>query len=38
LPELQGIGILTDGDQTHSVSAADFAGFVLYKPERTASR
>jgi Protein of unknown function (DUF3047) len=38
VPELQGIGILTDGDQTHSVSAADFAGFVLYKAERTASR
>jgi hypothetical protein len=31
VPELQGIGILTDGDQTHSVSAADYAGFVLYK-------
>ncbi|MFL5291278.1 MAG: DUF3047 domain-containing protein [Myxococcales bacterium] len=38
VPELQGIGILTDGDQTQSVSAADFAGFVLYKAERTASR
>ena len=33
VPELQGIGILTDGDQTHSVSAADYAGFVLYKEE-----
>ena len=31
VPELQGIGILTDGDQTHSVSAADYAGFVFYK-------
>lgn len=38
VPELQGIGILTDGDQTHTVSAADYAGFVLYKDrERTAS-
>lgn len=35
VPELQGIGILTDGDQTHSVSAADYAGFVLYKEDRT---
>ncbi len=31
VPELQGIGILTDGDQTRSMSAADYAGFVLYK-------
>jgi hypothetical protein len=31
VPELQGIGILTDGDQTHSTAAADFGGFVLYK-------
>jgi hypothetical protein len=38
VPELQGIGILTDGDQTHSVSAGDYAGFVLYKEERRASR
>ena len=39
VPELQGIGILTDGDQTHSVSAADYAGFILYKQQdRTASR
>jgi Protein of unknown function (DUF3047) len=35
VPELQGIGILTDGDQTRSVSAADFAGFVFYKEEHT---
>jgi Protein of unknown function (DUF3047) len=35
VPELQGIGILTDGDQTRSVSAADFAGFVFYKEDRT---
>jgi Protein of unknown function (DUF3047) len=38
VPELQGIGILTDGDQTHTVSAADYAGFVLYKRVSTASR
>jgi hypothetical protein len=38
VPELQGIGMLTDGDQTHSVSAADYAGFVLYKRVITASR
>jgi hypothetical protein len=31
VPELQGLGILVDGDQTRSVSAADFGGFVLYK-------
>ena len=38
VPELQGIGILTDGDQTHNVSAADYAGFVFYKDrQRTAS-
>ena len=38
VPELQGIGILTDGDQTRSVSAADYTGFVLYKHVATASR
>jgi Protein of unknown function (DUF3047) len=38
VPELQGVGILTDGDQTHTVSAADFAEFVLYKPVTTAAR
>ena len=38
VPELQGIGIMTDGDQTHSASAADYAGFVLYTYERTAAR
>ena len=38
VPELQGIGILTDGDQTHTVSAADYSGFVLYKQVSTASR
>jgi hypothetical protein len=38
VPELQGIGVLTDGDQTHSVSAADYADFVFYKDVRTAAR
>jgi hypothetical protein len=38
VPELQGIGILTDGDQTHTTSAADYAGFVLYKRVASASR
>lgn len=38
VPELQGIGILSDGDQTHSTSAADFAGFVLYKREAANAR
>lgn len=38
VPELQGIGIMTDGDETHTMSAADYAGFVLYRRERTASR
>jgi len=38
VPELQGIGILTDGDQTRTVSAADYAGFVLYKRVNSASR
>ena len=31
VPELQGIGIMSDGDQTGSMSAADYAGFVLFK-------
>ena len=31
VPELQGIGVMSDGDQTGSASAADYAGFVLYK-------
>jgi hypothetical protein len=31
LPDLAGIGILSDGDQTNSASAADFGGFVLFK-------
>jgi hypothetical protein len=38
VPELQGIGMLTDGDQMHSVSAGDYADFVLYKRLITASR
>ena len=38
VPELQGLGILTDGDQTHAVSAADYADFVFYKEHRTAAR
>jgi Protein of unknown function (DUF3047) len=31
VPELQGIGLMSDGDQTNSASGADFADFVLYK-------
>src|SRR6266478_8935558 len=31
VPELQGIGVMSDGDQTDSISAADYAGFVLFK-------
>jgi hypothetical protein len=38
IPELQGIGVMTDGDQTQTASAADYAGFVLFKRERVASR
>ncbi|HEY2029404.1 MAG TPA: DUF3047 domain-containing protein, partial [Myxococcales bacterium] len=30
-PELQGFGILTDGDQTHSESAADYTDFEFLK-------
>ena len=29
VPELQGLGILTDGDQTRSISAADYSGFEI---------
>ena len=32
VPELLGIGIMTDGDQTHSVSAADYGDFALVSP------
>jgi len=38
VPELQGIGIMTDGDQTGTVSVADYAGFVLFKRDHVASR
>jgi hypothetical protein len=31
VPDLAGIGILTDGDQTRSESVADYAGFVLIR-------
>jgi len=35
VPDMVGIGIMSDGDQTHSVSAADYAGFTLvHTPER----
>jgi hypothetical protein len=29
VPDLVGVGLLTDGDQSHSESAADYADFVL---------
>ncbi len=29
VPDMVGIGIMSDGDQTNSVSAADYAGFTL---------
>jgi hypothetical protein len=29
VPELRGVGIMTDGDDTESDSAADFAGFAI---------
>jgi len=38
VPELQGVGMLTDGDQTQSVSVGDYGGFVLYKRVTTAAR
>jgi hypothetical protein len=31
IPELQGIGLLSDGDQTQSESSADYAGFEILK-------
>jgi len=31
IPDMQGIGLMSDGDQTRSTSAADYSGFVLYK-------
>ncbi len=38
VPELMGIGILVDGDQTHSVSAADLAAFTLGRARLVPSR
>jgi hypothetical protein len=29
VPELRGVGIMSDGDQTNSESSADFGRFVL---------
>jgi hypothetical protein len=29
VPDLVGIGVMSDGDQSHSASAADFGGFTL---------
>jgi hypothetical protein len=29
VPDLVGIGIMSDGDQTQSISSADYTGFVL---------
>ena len=29
VPDLLGVGLMSDGDQTNSISAADYAGFVL---------
>ena len=29
VPDFMGVGIMSDGDQTHSVSSADYADFVL---------
>jgi hypothetical protein len=29
VPDFFGIGLMSDGDQTHSVSSADFAAFAL---------
>ena len=29
VPDFVGIGIMSDGDQTRSISAADYAGFTL---------
>jgi hypothetical protein len=31
VPDFIGIGIMSDGDQTNSISAADYAGFTLLK-------
>jgi len=32
VPALVGIAVMSDGDQSHSVSAADFGGFTLVQP------
>jgi Protein of unknown function (DUF3047) len=32
VPDLKGVGIMSDGDQTHSPSSADFGGFVVVAP------
>ncbi len=32
VPDLVGVGVMSDGDQSHSVSAADFGGFTLIQP------
>ena len=29
VPDFVGVGLMSDGDQTHSISAADYTGFVL---------
>jgi len=35
VPDFLGIGLMSDGDQTHSISAADYSGFVLvYETEQ----
>jgi hypothetical protein len=31
IPDLVGIAVLTDGDQTNSASSADFGGFVMHR-------
>ena len=31
VPDFVGIGIMSDGDQTHSESSADYASFVLQR-------
>ena len=29
VPDFVGVGLMSDGDQTRSISAADYSGFVL---------
>lgn len=31
VPDFVGIGIMSDGDQTHSISSADYAGFAIIR-------